>query len=172
MVERKVLELHSRVNVSDSVAIEVRAPVPIDYGLDVRAEAFGDQVFLATRLLADGTLEAQCPLSGQWTGFGYTGSAFLLKSDRPNAHQSWLPAQPMLSSPEPRWTMIDVQRILDKQRERYYLPRKWNVNTDGWIGHQQLTELLESYQKEKRDVSGTETGGGDDSPGAASGPGG
>jgi hypothetical protein len=174
MSSKRVLEVDDQVHVGGRLELRPgpcsASSVPVDYGLDVRAEAFGDQVFLDTRMHSDGTLEAVCPLSGEWTGFGFLVAGFLLKSDRPNAHRSWLPCTPFLNDKVPRWTSMPVKDILAKQRERYHLPRGWNPNADGWIGHQQLTELYESYLKEKSDADGTETTRRDDPPGAASEP--
>jgi hypothetical protein len=133
---------------------------------DSLSESFGDSVYCKMRFKGDGIFEVECPFTGKWVGLGMKDEQFLAKTGRQNAHVDWIPIdlQPQSRTENPRWAVVKTEVLLERKKDRYFLPRKWNPKPP-WISHEDLQVMYDQYRKERDDVQST--AGGDDPQGPA-----
>ena len=113
---------------------------PLVVGYDMRADFFGELVFVRVR---EGKIE--CPSCGKWVGPVGTLSTSVpcscgLKTE--------------VEDLQHRWAGVSVQSLLSSGVERFFLPRKWNENGN-WISRDELQKKLSEYQEEKEKVTCT-----------------
>jgi len=116
--------------------------VGLRVGHDTLADAIGDEVYL--RVSTDWKIED--PLTGRWV----PTSGFL--DDHSQHKFGGLTLLPLKRGLQKLWTSVWTEDILGLNAARYYLPRGWNLNADGWITHNGLKSLYEQFKKEKANV--------------------
>jgi hypothetical protein len=136
-------------------------------GFDTMADAFSERVFMRMR---NGMIED--PLTGRWLQLAFGPKiGWRIRAENNNS-ASWLPIRledvrlpevsedvkeedlqklmPQVSGALAacRWASLEVEDLLAKDVERFFLPRRWNAGQK-WIGRGALRARLEKYKKEK-----------------------
>ena len=114
------------------------------------AEVFGRFVYLEMQKAV-----VLCPLTGEWKTLAYGEKyGWKVRGDG-NSHGRWVPIEELIDdSPEGSqgmerlafctWAKVDVKALIDLGCERYYLPRRWNVNGP-WISRADLERMIEEH---------------------------
>ena len=113
---------------------------------DVRAEEFGEQVYL--KMQVGNVLD---PETGDWKHLAYgEQQGFRIRKDD-NKTDGWVPIELLDTSPAGtnfaeriafcKWAKVSVHDLLVRQFDKYYLPGGWNK--DGpWITHQDRKSVV------------------------------
>jgi len=142
---------------TDPAAAYAAMTMPIDTQVSGAGagDTFGRQVYLR---VANGQIED--PLTGKWLTLAYgTKQGWKIRGEG-NASSEWLSLSAVVDdAPEGtktierliymRWALIDVEELLKKSSDRFYLPRAWNKNGP-WITREELVAL---YEKSKENAS-------------------
>jgi hypothetical protein len=114
---------------------ERRPIVPsLRVGLDVLADAFGEQVHVKLR-----AEQVECPGCGFWSPL--VGNPFTCRK------------RCLISltvEPRSRWAAVFVKDLLGSGLDRFYLPREWNPG--GWVTRESLEQRLTDYVQEREDA--------------------
>lgn len=110
---------------------EAAGPPPIPVGHPVLARMFGDMVYLSMDR-SKGRVES--PITGEMD--------FPSKLSFRDG-SGWIP----LRKVSPAWCLCSVEDLLvSAQVQKYYLPRPWNPNPNGWISRIDLATLLRKFR--------------------------
>jgi hypothetical protein len=100
--------------------------------------------------------QAMCPLTGTWRPLAYGEKHGWKIRGEGNNHKKWVPVEHLVDSAPAgvtgverlvfcQWALVDLKKLLALKADRYFLPRDWNYNPDGWIDHDYLEGLLTGY---------------------------
>lgn len=111
-------------------------------GHDTLCDAFGEKVYARAKRDHEGNLLVESIETGRWVRACNDGDHYLVEGYRFELVEGGR-----------LWAVFDTQRLLDEGLSRYYLPRMWNVDMQGWVSYDYLKTLYETYKKEKASVS-------------------
>jgi hypothetical protein len=106
------------------------------HGHDTLADALGEVVYLRRRPRV-----VEDPSSGRWVSLTEGDGRFYCRT---------LPVE--ILGDNNRWVTAKTTDLLALGRDRYFIPRAWNA-TRGWITHEALASMYQSYLKEKSDAA-------------------
>lgn len=120
---------------------------------------FTDKVYLRMR---GGNVE--CPLTGAWRSLAYGEKKGWKIRGEGNSSSKWVPLERLIDvAPEGTegiqrlsfcvWAQVDLQKLLDMKAPEYYLPRRWNTRSSGWIDREQLEQKLQRLLSEQKGVN-------------------
>jgi hypothetical protein len=143
---RALSEPHRRVLVRGSTLRDTQPPAvlmpePLRAGYDTLADAFGEDVYIRTRLKPDGdgsVLLLESPFHGRWSMPYSTDGTLFLDIKR------LVPIE--LTGAETRWATVRVEHLLRHTTPRFWLPRAWNPGS--WIFRADLETRLKKFRSE------------------------
>ena len=127
------------VVIRDRSAFAVPPSRLLRVGHDTIAEAFGDAIYC----VVDAKGQVECPGCGRWS----EATANWLNCSNTSCAVR-LPGKLTGMA----WFVIETTELLKLNHSKYYLPRSWNPKR-GWIPHQELQSLFESFQQEREQCS-------------------
>jgi len=141
-------------------------PLAAYRALDVNAQQFTSsttralkvQAFAPTVYLQMRRGQVQCPITGTWRSLAFGDAHGWKIRGEGNAHDKWVRLLSIVDdAPEgtegvqrvafSTWAIVDVAMLLNMGAPRYFLPRAWNPNRDGWIDRKDLEALLKAYKE-------------------------
>jgi hypothetical protein len=125
------------LDLRDKLKVTATATVNVRVGYSTLADAFGDRIYLR---LVYGRFES--PIDGRWVE-----SIPGLMCDVPHTISSSNGAT--VSAPD--WVSVATEHLLSLAKDRYYLPRAWNI-PGPWVTHEKLSLIYNQYKKEKANV--------------------
>lgn len=125
--------------------------VPLTAGYDIRANFFGELVFVRAREISQGAV-IECPYCGHWVAEG----------KGPERQAGLLPAfdcqdcggHTRVEDLQERWAGVPVKWLLGEGpafERGYFLPREWNKNGN-WISKEELQKMYSRYLEEKETI--------------------
>jgi hypothetical protein len=123
--------------------------VPFTVGHDMRADCFGEVVYIRARKPGEDHGEVECPLCGTWGWLGPVGDSPYFYCTPCDYH-----VEVMHLLPYTGWAGIRVGDLLQGAATKFFLPRKWNKNGN-WISKEELQMMLKEYLEEKAKVTCT-----------------
>lgn len=114
------------------------------HGFDILSDALGERVYVRWRLFAGDQVQIEDPITGRWVVAEKTLLNLLVYKDI-----VYDQCQP---STDQKWCTVSVGTLLHCNKPRYYLPRGWNPS-QGWINHEDLVQMYETYLKERHYAS-------------------
>lgn len=114
------------LKVKDEVSVRDGVKTNIRAGIETLVDAFGDDVYIRER---SGKYES--PITGRWE---LPGNIEVWTLEATNG-----------------WAAVPTAELLNQKKERYYLPRIWNIS-GSWITHEDLQAKYDKYIEEKENA--------------------
>lgn len=132
------------VHIGVDKSASVNMAVPFTVGYDMRADFFGEVVFVKGRKHPNEHL-LECPYCGYWAKANHVLSIFTCANC--SSHTEAVDKQE-------KWVGVSVEQLLlngTVKEQGFFLPRAWNKNGN-WISEKELRDMYSNYLKEKETV--------------------